>query len=186
MHTESRFEIESKVAARGYNIGLISLPVENEIIAMDIMPVLRARLSVLVPQAHPLAGRAQIAPEDLTKEQMVTLGPGQRWRNRLDETMGGAGLRPNISFETGSTLVSVEMVRHGLGLTLIDAVTLPVSALAGLVMRPLEGEHWITYASLHAKGPRAALCEVFLDALSDHIEHRRETEPQTAGLVYLI
>ncbi|WP_172294556.1 LysR family transcriptional regulator [Pseudoruegeria sp. HB172150] len=186
VHIESRFEIESKVAARGYNIGLISLPVENEIIPVDIMPVLRSRLSVLMPDTHPFARSEEISPQQLAETPLVTLAAGQRWRNRLEEAMGEAGLRPQVSFETGSTLVTVEMVRNGLGLTLIDAVTLPASAQTGLVMRPLEGDHWITYASLHAKGPRADLCEVFLDALSAHVEERRAAEPQTAELVYLI
>ena len=41
-------------------------------------------------------------------------------------------------------------------------------------------------ASLHAKGPRAELGDVFLDALSAHVEQRRAAEVRTADLVYLI
>lgn len=186
LHVESRFEIESKVAARGYNIGLISLPVENEIIPIDIMPLLRARLSVLMPAGHPLAARDEITPETLAREPLVTLAVGQRWRNRLEETMGAAGLRPRIAFETGSTLVTIEMVRHGLGLTLVDPVLLPRSAMHGLAMRPLAGENWITYASVHAKGPRSRLSEVFLDALSAQVEENRSDQPGLADQVYLI
>ena len=186
VHIENRFEIESKVAARGYNVGLISLPLENEIIPIEVMPVLRSRLSVLMPADHALATRTEIAVRDLAEVPMATLATGQRWRDRLEEVMGQSGLRPRIAFETGSTLVTVEMVRHGLGLTLIDPATLPPAAQAGLAMRPLEGDHWITYASLHAKGPRSALCEVFLDALSAHVEERRLVEPGLAELLYLI
>ncbi len=185
LHVENRFEIESKVAARGYNIGLISLPLENAIIPVDVMPVLRSRLSVLMPRDHPLTAQSEVSLADLAQHPLVTLAVGQRWRDRLEEAMGSAGLRPQISFETGSTLVTVEMVRHGLGLTLIDELTLPASARAGLALRPLEGDHWITYASLHAKGPRSDLSEVFLDALTAHVEERRR-DPQFADLVYLI
>ncbi|MBF51470.1 MAG: hypothetical protein CL813_00720 [Confluentimicrobium sp.] len=186
LHVETRFEIESKVAARGYNIGVISLPLQNEIIPIDIMPVLRTRLCVLMPDEHPLARKDTVTVAQLSQQPLVSLGAGQRWRSRLDEIMGAAGLRPTLAFETGSTLVAAEMVRHGLGLTLVDAVTLPAHTLTGLALRPLDGEHWITYASLHAKGPRAALCEMFLDAMSDHVEERRATEERTAELVYLI
>ncbi|MBY5970702.1 LysR family transcriptional regulator [Ferrimonas balearica] len=186
LHVETRFEIESKVAARGYNIGLISLPMENRIIPVDAMPVLRSRLSVLMPADHPLAAQREVSLKALSEVPLVTLAVGQRWRDRLDEAMGEAGLRPRVAFETGSTLVTVEMVRHGLGLTLIDQLTLPASAHDGLVLRPLEGDHWITYASLHAKGPRAELCEVFLDALSAHVEARRAEDPQFGEMVYLI
>lgn len=186
VHVESRFEIESKVAARGYNIGMISLPVENAIIPIDIMPILRSRLMVLMPAAHRLAGAEEVRLKELEKEPMVTLAPGQRWRQRLDEVMGQAGLRPRVAFETGSSLVTVEMVRQSLGLTLIDPMVLPASAMQGLAIRPLEGDHWITYASIHAKGPRPDLAEVFLDALSDHVEARRSGDEGLADLVYLI
>lgn len=186
LHVESRFEIESKVAARGYNLGFISLPVENEIIPLDIMPLLRSRLCVLMPRAHRLASKPEIALSELAEEELVTLALGQRWRTRLDEVMGGAGLKPRIVFETGSTLVTVEMVRQGLGLTLIDPVCLPFAAMDGMAMRPLEGDHWTTYASIHAKGPRAELSEVFLDALSAHLDERRDMHPEIAETLYLI
>lgn len=186
LHIENRFEIESKVAARGYNLGFISLPVENEIIPLDIMPLLRSRLCVLMPERHALSDLAEIGPDDLEPQPLVTLAVGQRWRTRLDDVMGEAGLKPKIAFETGSTLVTVEMVRQGLGLTLIDPVCLPVAAMHGLTMRPLEGDHWTTYASIHAKGPRAELSELFLDALSAHIEAQRAAHSQIAETLYLI
>jgi len=186
VHVESRFEIESKVAARGYNMGMISLPVENEIIPIDIMPVLRSRLCVLMPATHPLAGVGEVTLPQLAEEPMVTLAAGQRWRERLEEVMGGAGLRPTIAFETGSTIVTVEMVRHGMGLTLIDPMVLTPAMMLDLAVRPLAGDHWITYASVHAKGPRPELAEVFLDGLSAHVEARRADEPGMRDLIYLI
>ncbi|CUH64737.1 Cyn operon transcriptional activator [Thalassovita gelatinovora] len=186
VHVESRFEIESKVAVRGYNIGLISLPLENEIIPLDVMPLLRSRLCLLMPIDHPLANEAEINPRMLDGVPMVTLATGQRWRSRLDEVMGKAGLRPEIAFETGSTLVTVEMVRQGLGLTLIDPVMMSPAAMNGLAMRPIGTDEWLTYASVHAKGPRAELSEVILDGMCAHIEARRDAEHTVRDLIYLI
>jgi hypothetical protein len=51
---------------------------------------------------------------------------------------------------------------------------------------PLEGEHWITYASLHPRGPRAPLSERFLDAVTSYIEALRTTDPQAAEMLELI
>lgn len=186
VQTESRFGIESKVAARGYNLGVISLPVQNEIIALDIMPLIRARYSILMPEDHPLATREEVTVQDLATQPLVSLTTGQLWRNRLEEVMGDAGLRTEVAFQTGSTLVTVEMVRHGLGLTLIDPVCVPATALGGVTMRPLAGDHWLTYASIRAQGPQSDLAEGFLDALSGVIERRRADTPALADLVYLI
>lgn len=186
LQVESRFEIERKVAARGYNIGFISLPVENEIIEVDLMPLLRARMCVLMPQDHPLAQEDEVGLKQLAATRLVTLASGQRWRSRLEKVFGDAGLRPEIAFETGSTLVTIEMVRHGLGLSLIDPVAVTEVGLSGLAMRPLAGDHWGTYASIHARGPHPELSEVFLDAMSDLVEERRSSRAELAEALYLI
>ncbi|SOH94375.1 DNA-binding transcriptional regulator, LysR family [Monaibacterium marinum] len=186
IHTETRFEIESKVAARSYNLGLISLPVENEIVALDIMPLLRARICVLMPQDHPFAAQVEVSIKQLAQEPLVSLASGQRWRGRIEDVLGGAGLRPNIAFETGSTLVTIEMARQGLGLTIIDAVCMPEPSLHGMVLRPIEGDHWSTYASVQPEGPKTKLGELFLDALSAQVEARRAQSAQVADLLYLI
>lgn len=185
INVATRFEIESKVAARGYNIGLISLPVENAIVALDVVPFLKARQGVLMPASHPLAERAEITPEDLAGEVFVSLAPGQRWRDRLDALLRDAGQARTLPVETRSTLVTIEMVRAGLGLTLIDPVSGPQWP-GGLVLRPLAGEHWTTYASLHPSGVRSELAETFLDAVCAHYEAKRSADPFGAEMFQLI
>ncbi|MFZ3584811.1 LysR family transcriptional regulator [Loktanella sp. DJP18] len=186
INVESRFDIESKVSVRGYNLGLISLPVENAIIDLQVVPILRSRLCVLLPASHRLSQRKQIGIEELKNETFVTLTPGQRWRDRLEETMGRAGFSYNIVCETSSTVVNVDMVRAGLGITLIDRVCAPATIDKGLVLLPVTEPSWITYASLHPPGPHAPLAERFLDDVSSHIEDLRQSEPQTRDLLELI
>lgn len=186
VNVESRFEIESKVAARGYNLGLISLPVENAIIDLQIIPFLQSRLCVLMSDQHPLAACDEVSVSALAGQDFATLEPGQRWRARLDEMLGAAGHAITAPFETSSTLVTIEMVRAGLGITLIDRICAPPKLGDGLVLRAVEGEHWITYASLHPPGPRAPLAERFLDAMSDAIEELRTREPQAREFLHLI
>lgn len=178
---ETRFDIESKVAARGYNLGLISLPVENSIIALDAVPLLRTRVGVILPRGHPLAELHTIPLEELANEAFVGLCIGQRWRDRANELLGRTGLNPKFWIETNATPLVVSMVRAGLGVSLIDRVC------AGLlddrdaaVFRPLEHEHWITYASLHPQGKRLALAEKFLDALTASVELRCAADPDYA------
>ncbi|QHQ36203.1 LysR family transcriptional regulator [Algicella marina] len=186
IHVESRFAIESKVAAGGYDMGLISLPVENEIVPLDVLPLLRTRLCVLLPADHHMADLEEVSVARLAQEKFVTLASGQRWRMRLDELMGGAGYRPQIAFQTGSTVVTIEMVRNGIGLTLSDVIFSPDQSRKTDVLRPIEGDNWITYAAIFARGSRAAQTEPFLNALSDYVEQFRAAHPDAAELLYLI
>ncbi|MDO6729002.1 LysR family transcriptional regulator [Marinovum sp. 2_MG-2023] len=186
IHVESRFDIESKVGGGGYDIGLISLPVENEIVPLDVLPLLRTRLCVLTPADHPFASLDEVPVDRLAGEKFVTLTASQRWRLRLDEVMGKAGHRPDIAFQTGSSLVTMEMVRNGIGITLADIVFAPDVSQKTEVLRPIEGNTWITYAAVFAKGSRAALTEPFLNALGAHVEQQRAAHAQVADLMTLI
>jgi len=62
---------------------------ENEIIPIEILPVLRAKLTVLMPASHHLAQQSEVRLDQLAAEPIVTLAAGQRWRNRLEDVMGG-------------------------------------------------------------------------------------------------
>lgn len=186
LSVEPRFDIESKVAARGYNLGLVSLPVENAILDLDVEPFLKARIEALLPRGHPLAARDAIAVTDLAAERIVGLRPRQLWRDRIDALMGGAGLQPRIAVETSSTIVTIQLVREGLGLSLIDRATFSPRPDDSVVLCPLVEERWVTYACLHAHGPRAPLATPFLDAMSEVVEARRAADPAAEAALELI
>jgi DNA-binding transcriptional LysR family regulator len=184
---ETRFDIESKVAARSYNLGLISLPVENSIVSLDTVPILKARLGVVLPRSNPLAEKEYISLPEIVQQPLIGLRPGHRWRDRTAELLGRTGLDAKFWIETNTTPLVISMVREGLGMSIIDQVCagmLPDCDAA--VFRPLEETHWITYASLHPKGVRLALAERFLDALATSIDQRRSADPDFARDIALL
>ena len=155
---ETRFNIESKVASRSYNLGLISLPVENSIIPLKTVPILKARIGVVVPRDHRLAQRATVAASDLMHEPLIGLKPGQRWRDRADEYLGRTGTLPKFWIETNATPLAISMVREGLGISVIDricAALLPKDDMA--VFRPLEERTLDHLRELHPQGVHMAL-----------------------------
>lgn len=185
INVETRFDIESKVAARAYNLGIISLPIENAIVDLAIEPFLESRLEVAMPVGHPLAERREIDVETLASQPLVALTVGQRWRERLDEVFATGSLQPRIEIETTSTPVVMQLVREGIGLTVVDQVCGQVAG-NGIVMRPLSPERWITYASIHPQGPRQPLADRFVDAMCDWIESRRNADTAVAENLRLI
>lgn len=78
------------------------------------------------------------------------------------------------------------MVRDGLGVSLVDRATLHLRPNDEAVLRPLDEARWITYASIHAPGPRAPLASPFLDAVSEVVEARRAADPAAAEALELI
>ena len=186
LNVETRFDIESKVAARGYNLGLISLPVENAILDLAVEPFLKARVEVLLHRDHSLATRETLCVEDIADAAFVALRPRQRWRDRLDEVLGETGRQPALVVETSSTLMTLQLVRDGLGISLADRTTLQLHPDDEAVLRPLRPTRWITYAAIHAHGPRAPFAAPFLDAVSEIVEARRAADPVAAASLELI
>lgn len=186
LNVETRFDIESKVAARSYNLGLISLPVENAILDVDVEPILEAGTEVLMPSDHPLAARDELTVEDIARERFVALRPGQRWRDRLDQVLGVSGYEPQVAVETSSSIVALQLVRDKLGITLTDRASVELLPGDQAVLRPLVGPRPVTYAAIHAPGPRAPLATAFLDAVSAVIEARRAADPAAAAMLELI
>lgn len=172
----TRFELESRVATRAYNIGLVSLPIENGILDLTVEPFMEARLGVLMPGMHPLAAQEAVTVESLIGERMVGLTKGQRWRERLDEVFAGVGL-PAELIETTSTPVVRTLVQDGLGLTVVDGICGRITPGDGLVLRPLLPERWVTYATIHPSGARPARSAAFLNALRDFVLEQQHGSP---------
>jgi len=186
LNVETRFEIESKVAARAYNIGVISLPVENAILDFAIEPFLEARIGVLMPRDHPLANQTIVSIEQLSDQPFATLAQGQRWRDRLDECFGREGLVPTIGLQTTSTPVIQQLVRDGLGLGLVDLICGRLLPDENLAFVPLADERWITYAAIHPNGPKPVLAEQFVDHMCQFVENERESSSIAARNLRLI
>ena len=186
INVETRFGIESKVAARAYNFGIISVPLENAIVELTVEPFLEARMGVLMRSDHPLAGRDAIGPEDIVDQPLVALRKGQRWRSRMDEVFSGAGLSPPIPYETTSTPVVTQLVRDGLGLTIVDRVCGRILEGEPLVLRPLAQERWVTYATIHPRGPRPSLEQDFVRSMRDFIIAERQRSADIAASLRLM
>lgn len=186
INVETRFGIESKVAARAYNFGIISVPLENAIVELTVEPFLEARIGVLMRADHPLADRRTISPEDIVDQPLVALRKGQRWRARMDEVFSGAGLSPPIPYETTSTPVVTQLVRDGLGLTIVDRVCGRILQGEPLVLRPLAQERWVTYATIHPRGPRPSLEREFVQNMRAFIDDERERSQDIATTLRLL
>lgn len=186
INVETRFGIESMVAARAYNFGIISVPLENAIVELTVEPFLEARMGVLMPSDHPLAGQSTVAPEDLVGQPLVALRKGQRWRDRMDQVFSGAGLSPPVPYETTSTPVVTQLVRDGLGLTIVDRVCGRIRPGEPLVLRPLTQDRWVTYATIHPRGARPALEQNFVQSMREFITAERQSAPEVADSLRLI
>lgn len=187
----SRFDAERQVGSRRYNLGLLSLPVENTIVELAVEPLLKARTQVLMPQDHPLAAMAEIPVETLAAFPFVTLKPQQIWRQRLEALFASIGRRPNVALEVGSTQLVPRFVEAGFGLGLLDLAccgATPGSGVEGCatVMRPISPASDLTYACILPPAGQRPIARRFIEALRETLETRREQHPDFAANIELL
>ncbi|MCE0759885.1 hydrogen peroxide-inducible genes activator [Marinobacter sp. G11] len=113
---------------------IIALPFEEpEVVTM---PLYDEPFVVLLPADHPLTSKDEITADELSREQLLLLGPGHCFRDQVLEscpplvdaiTKRADGDKPDLVTE-GSSLETIRhMVASGLGITV-----LPLSAATGM------------------------------------------------------
>ncbi|WP_299906698.1 LysR family transcriptional regulator [uncultured Paracoccus sp.] len=119
--------------------------IENEKLA-------EARLVVILPEDHPLAAQEVISVHDLAGEQLIGVDPGDPYGAKLSEPFRNAGIEPVHSMRGRFAQTVVSLVRHGLGVALIDAFSVAEVYMPGLVRRPLAEPSGVTVYVSHKKG----------------------------------
>ncbi|WP_203186354.1 LysR family transcriptional regulator [Streptomyces pratensis] len=77
------------------------------------------RCDLLVPEGHPLAGRAAVRREDLAKERWVCQPPGTVCHDWLVRTLRAAGYEPDIRHRAEENHTQLALVAAGLGVAMI-------------------------------------------------------------------
>jgi len=183
LNIETRFDLESKIAAREYNLGIMSLPVENAIVDLDVQPLARARYEFAMSPRHRLAGAETLSLSDLGDAAFVALRSFQRWRQRLDTLSAAEGVGLRIVSETSSTAAALELVRRDLGVMLVDRMHTGLDDDATLKLVPLRPEHWTEYCLVTGTGRRSPNAAAFAEHLRDWLQERCAASPAVAAAV---
>jgi DNA-binding transcriptional LysR family regulator len=163
---DTRFGIEGSLGTRLYDVGFASLPVSHPLVNIENHPLFRVRAEAVLPARHRLAAKACVTAEDLAREPLIGLWPGQRWRRQMDDFFGAGGARPRYVVETRSSLMACQLARDGAGIALLDRVCAQALDLRGLALRPLEPERWLLFGYLHqARHPLNPHAEALLECV---------------------
>jgi DNA-binding transcriptional LysR family regulator len=181
---QSRFDLENRVGARRYDIGIVSLPVSHSLIEIENKPLLRVRAEALLAQNHPLAQKQSLTAGDLAPFPMLGLWPNQIWRQQIDDFFRSGGAKPNYVVETRSSLMACQLARDGAGIAILDRVSAEAIDLNGMVMRPIKPERWISFGYIHQHGqPLSAYATQFLDCVGKVVTRLRARDDDYAAAI---
>lgn len=117
---------------------LMSSAVENAGISNDIAA--QGRLAAIVPEGHELADRSEVSVHDLIRYPMIGVDPRDPYGQVCAYPLKQAGLPVRYSMRGRFAQTVVSLVRHGLGVAVIDEFSVAELYMPGVVRLGLTEE----------------------------------------------
>lgn len=110
------------------DFGVTQLPVQEK--RLQVVKVFSDEIVLMVPPGHPLAGRAQVLPQDLMGEAVLMPKSGIT-RARLNQWLEAVEDELNVSMELDSSEMLKRFVMAGLGVSFSATTTIAEEVAAG-------------------------------------------------------
>ena len=129
---------------------IMSSAIENAALVSE--PLVRGRLVAIVPEGHPLAARDAISVRDLAGYPFVGVDPADPYGAILARPFADAGLPLRHTMRGRFAQTVVSLVRHGLGVAVIDEFSVAEIYMPGIARRPLVEQAGLTVYAVRKEG----------------------------------
>lgn len=89
----------------------------------------------VTPPGHPLAGRADLSLEELTRQDFLLTERGMSYRDALDQCLAGRRLSLRPCLEMGSAVLLGQLVERGMGMSFLPEFIVREALAAGRLAR---------------------------------------------------
>lgn len=148
---------------------IMSSAIENPGIESRLLA--SADFVAILPSGHPLTEKHTVSVHDLVACPLIGVDPDDPYGGRIARLFTDEGLEINHSMRGRFSQTVVSLVRHGLGVAVIDRFSVAEKVLPGFVRRPLK-EHGTT--EVFAVSKKGRVLSGFADYAID--QFRRELE----------
>ncbi|NQX26756.1 LysR family transcriptional regulator [Microbacteriaceae bacterium VKM Ac-2854] len=132
-----------------------------------VSPLFTEPLDLALASGHPLATAESIRPEDLVDERWISTHAGFPLTGVLDHLGALMGSAPRVEHRINEFFVAAQVVRSGAAIAVMPRITAAPLAVAGMVLRPIEGAGLVRHVDALARPESLARASVrrVLDAL---------------------
>ncbi|MEK8033786.1 LysR substrate-binding domain-containing protein [Ideonella sp. DXS29W] len=143
-HPRLRYELElagydaitAMVAERRVDVAVLKQPLTNPAVAA--LPLVECGTVCVLPPSHPLARKASVTIDALSREPLVLLGRETTWRSDLHAQLRKAPRAAQVRIETHSATSACSFVAQGLGVSVLPALLAAQFIHRGVRLRPLQ------------------------------------------------
>lgn len=124
------------LALEAYDFGFCCTPSASP--RLHRRAVMEGEAVCVLPEDHPLAGRARIGPRDLHGESLIAYRADSAFRHQVDAVMAGAGSVPVIRYEARTTEAMLRLVQRGLGVAIVGTARAEDYEIGGCRILPFH------------------------------------------------
>ncbi len=114
---------------------IMSSPVNNP--GIESTEIAVGRIVAILPEGHKLAAKSEVTVAEMAQEALIGVDPSDPYGAAIAQPFHDAGLDPNYSMRGRFAQTVVSLVRHGLGVALIDEFSVAEVYMPGVVRRPM-------------------------------------------------
>ncbi|WP_186417946.1 LysR family transcriptional regulator [Bosea sp. CS1GBMeth4] len=137
---------------------------------LDFVPLAMGELLCIVPQDHPLAGRAVISAREIVQHPLIGIDPNDPYGRIMSEIFERQSLHYEMAIKArfGTTVCS--LVRAGLGIAVIDQFTVAHGSMQGIATIPIsEPTRFQTYVAMKNDKAPSLYAETFVRLLREEM-----------------
>lgn len=135
LQSTSAENVVQAVVARTADVGIASLPLDNP--GVDVHWVGEVPCVAVVAASDPLAGLELLRAEDLKGRRLIASANPYRLRMRIDKALAEHSVEIGGVIDSNATYVSLALARSGLGVGIVESVTLTGLPLKDIAILPL-------------------------------------------------
>lgn len=164
---ETRGKIEDLVSVGHYDLGFVTLPVQQE--RLELAPLTSVDAVCILPPGHVLAQKSTILASDLARESFVSLDPNVSLRHRVDAIFGGLRINRRLNVQVSSSVLACQMAAAGLGVSIVHPLV--AMAFRSLVLvRKFQPAIVLDYAIVSRPGSPSRAASTFQAVASDEMK----------------
>lgn len=157
--------LDSALEAIELNVADVGLAIEpHPRPALIYQPLLKIGMVCVCPMTSALRKKAFVTPADLVGERIIFARTTSRMSTYVEDAFHRANMRFSPAIEVRFLNVAASMVEAGLGVAIIDELTISSGHYSKLVVRPFRPRISITVSAIYAKDKTPSrLTRIFLD-----------------------
>jgi DNA-binding transcriptional LysR family regulator len=160
-------DVIAKVADGAFDLGMTDAQLHHPSVAFETFR--RASAHAVLLADDPLTAKSEITPQDLHQRPFIALTRRFSVRSALESIFRDAGVEPCIVVEAATSAIAYELVRAGVGLSLLNPFPLAFRKDDKVVIRPFSPQ--LTFESAFVQStaaPVAPAVRRFIDFVRRH------------------